>query len=411
MWIAHGLIWSGKGWLPLIVRMKREGSSILQDEGRRHFMDDEISLKVTLQKLLEMQSSYNKLYIVTYRLVITSYKQRAKGKPSELSSTTCVIWDVANPPHDPDRWHLPTHPSPELQRPWDIFFFFSPRSPPPPSHPVDADTEVRQEQPGSPHNPPPPTPPCAEAGLTINSSISWTVWNFQVRWGHAASSAGGIKKLHQCCRAGRAGWLGRPSAAAVPLAKSTRICSPPCGCNHPHFDQTSTRFLTSLRQAPLKELSGYFARYNLLLLFRRRGTLGRAVIGAHSRFFSLHLFFPLQLHIARYLPRKCLTISLRLGSETLLERRAAAWHLRKWLQRSPDMIPHWLLHKLWYEIKAVFQITNAFPKLRRTSVEGAAVTEWRADFSTLAAQKRLAQGKQQPFISSSLGPCLWFAER
>lgn len=54
-------------------------------------MDDEISLKVTLQKLLEMQSSYNKLYIVTYRLVITSYKQRAKGKPSELSSTTCVI--------------------------------------------------------------------------------------------------------------------------------------------------------------------------------------------------------------------------------------------------------------------------------------------------------------------------------
>lgn len=130
MWIAHGLTWSGKGWLPLIVRMKREGSSILQDEGRRHFMDDEISLKVTLQKLLEMQSSYNKFYIVTYRLVITSYKQHAKGKPSELSSTTCVIWDVANPPHDPERWHLPTHPSPELQRPWDIFFFFSPRPPP-----------------------------------------------------------------------------------------------------------------------------------------------------------------------------------------------------------------------------------------------------------------------------------------
>lgn len=43
-------------------------------------MDDEITLKVTLQQLLEMQSSYNKLYIVmyTYRLVITSDKQHAK---------------------------------------------------------------------------------------------------------------------------------------------------------------------------------------------------------------------------------------------------------------------------------------------------------------------------------------------
>lgn len=79
-----------------------------------------------------------------------------------------------------------------------------------------------------------------------------------------------------------------PSAAAVPLTKSTRICSPLCGCNHPHFDQTLTPFLTSLRQATLKESSGYFLRYKLLLLFRRRGTLGRAMIG--PLFFKLFIF-------------------------------------------------------------------------------------------------------------------------
>lgn len=279
---------------------------------------------------------------------------------SELSSaqiscqwfTTCATWDVANPPHDPERRHHPTHPTPELWQPWDIFSF-SPRTPAP-SHPVAADTEVRQEQPGSPHH-----HPSVCRGRFDNKFLNFMD---SLEFPGTLRSRSILGWRHKEAPSMLSGWagrpatrLGRPSAAAVPLAKSTRICSPPCGCNHPHFDQTSTRFLTSLRQAPLKELSGYFPRYNLLLLFRRRGTLSRAVIGPHSGFFFPHLFFSpfLQLHIARCLPRKCSTISRRPGSETLLERRAAAWHLRKGLQRGRDMIPRWLLQELWYEIKAV----------------------------------------------------------